>query len=169
MEDMQRLVEERSMNHKMTSTIKESRSGLDRIEVPMYTWFYLARSKEIYRYNQGVFKAHTTHTPQPGLIPTASKSFYTHHHLKVPTEDTVRAEVSVGKELIILDKVYPPCKIWREVTDTEESETIILQQNKRHLQQAPIEDGQVHNPMIQKMVENYGCNNLIDELSGMEE
>ena len=63
-----------------------------------------------------------------------------------------------------VDKLYPPCKIWREVTNTKEIETIILQRNKRHLQQASIEDGQVHNPMIQKMVENYGCNDLIDDL-----
>ena len=135
----------------------------------MYTSFYLVRSNEIYRYDQGVFEAHIAHTPQPGLIPTAPKSFYTHHHLKVPPDNTVCADVSVGKESITLEKVYPPCKIWREVTDTKEIETIILQRNQRHLQQASIEDGRVHVPMIQKMVENYGCNNLIDELSGMEE
>ena len=107
-----------------------------------------------YSYDQGVFKAHAAHTPQPGLIPTDPTYFYTHHYLKVPPDDTVCADVSFGKESITLDKVYPPGKIWMEVTDTKKIETIILQQNTRHLQQALIEDGRVHDPIMQKMVEN---------------
>ena len=130
----------------------------------MHTWFYSARAKEIYHYNHGVFEAYTAHTPQPGLISTASKFFYTHHHLKVPPDNTVCVDVRVGNESIILEKVYPPCKIWREVIGTKEIKTIILQQNKRHLQQAPIKDGQVYNPKKQKMVENHGCNNFINDL-----
>ena len=108
MKDMQRLAKECSMNCKMTSVINRSRRGLAQIEVLMYTWFYSARSNEIYRYNQGVFKAHTAHTPQPGLIPTAPKYFHTHHHMEVSPDDTVCAGVSVGKESITLDKAYLP-------------------------------------------------------------
>ena len=117
MKDMQRLAEERSTNHNMISAINGSRRGLDRIEVPMYTRFYSARAYEIYYYDQGVSEAHAAHAPQPGLIPTTPKSFYTHHHLKVPPDDTICADGSAGKESITLDKVYPPCKIWREVTE----------------------------------------------------
>ena len=97
----------------------------------MYTWFYSARAKELYRYNQGVFEAYAAHALQPGLTPTAPKYFYTHHHLKVPPDNTVCADVEVSDVEINLVKVHPPCEIWREVTDMKNIKTIILQRKKR--------------------------------------
>jgi hypothetical protein len=61
----------------------------------MYIWFYMPQAKELYQYNQGVFKVYAAHTPQSGLVPTDPKSFYIHHHLKVPPDNTLCADVEV--------------------------------------------------------------------------
>ena len=43
-------------------------------------------------------------------------------------------------------------------------ETIFIQQNKQHLQQASIEEGRVHDSIMQKLIENHNSNDLVDSL-----
>ena len=61
-------------------------------------------------------------------------------------------------------KIYAPCNLWREITNPIELERTIIQRNKRHLQQAPIEEGRVHDPIMQQLIENHGSNDLVDSL-----
>ena len=52
--------------------------------------------------------------------------------------------------------------MWRgEVTDTKEIEQTILERNKQYLQQAGIEKGRVHNPVMRKILEGNGTNDLV--------
>ena len=59
-------------------------------------------------------------------------------------------------------KIYDPCKLWREVTDPRELETVTLQQNKQYTQQVSIEEGSIHDPIMQKVIKNHGNNDLVD-------
>ena len=59
---------------------------------------------------------------------------------------------------------HPPCSLWQEVMDTQEIERLILRWNKYHLQQATAEEGWVHDPIMQPLIADQGCNNLTDQL-----
>jgi len=60
--------------------------------------------------------------------------------------------------------VHEPCELWREVTSPKEIEQIILERNKRHLQQASIEDGRIHNTVMQDLISRRGTSDLIEDL-----
>ena len=126
MNDMARLAKERGVNRKLTNATKGTRQSLDRIEVPKYEWFYSQMTKELYHYDSGVFEAYAAQTPQVGLQPTHPVSFYTHHHLKVLPEDATRASVQQNNNEIRLMALYLPCKLWTEVTEPNQIESIIL-------------------------------------------
>ena len=162
MENMVALADNRGVNIKMTSAIKGFWHSLNQIEVLLYDWHYSNYDKEIYWDHKGVYEAQVAYSPQPALQPTHQTTFYSNHHLKVPPTDTVRAEVRIEEGYFSLIKIYDTWIIWREVTDPKEIETIVLQQNKRHLQQASIEEGCVHDPIMLKLIENHGNNDLIE-------
>ena len=164
MTEMARLAKERGINRKMTNAIKGYHQGLDRIEVPKYNWFYSHEAKEIYHYDNGVFEAHAAMRPQAGLQPTSPHRFHTHHHLKVLPSDAVIATVQVSDEHIILKGVCETSNIWKEVTNTKEIEKLIKARNKRHLQQATVEEGRIHDPVMQSLIEQHGTNDLVDDL-----
>ena len=103
-------------------------------------------------------------TPQPGLIPTNPKKFYLHHHLKAITDDAVPAEVQLDADHISLLSTGPAVNIWKEVTNTKRIESIILQRNKRHLQQLTIESGKCHDPIMKQIASNEGCNDIVTQL-----
>ena len=63
-----------------------------------------------------------------------------------------------------LKKIYAPCNLWHEITNPVELERTIIQGNERHLQQASIEEGRVHDPTMQQLIENHGSNDLVDSL-----
>ena len=140
--------------------------SLNWIEVPEGTWFYSKKNREIYHYDRGVFETHAAWSPQPGLIPENPWKFYTHHHLKVPSDDIVLAQVSVEHDFIFLQAVYLPSPIWRTVTDPREIERLLLVRNMRHLQQASIEEGRVHHPVMQSIMQNHGTDLLQEVLDG---
>ncbi len=142
--------------------------SLDRIKVPLYKWHYSPKTKELYRYDQGVFEAYEPLTPQIGLQPTDPTRFYLRLHLKVLPEDALRAKVHRQSDHFELMRIYKMSTLWREVTSTEEIETIILQRNRRHLQQASIEDGRVHDPIMQELIEGYGVNDMVEQMRGGE-
>ena len=102
MKNMAALAHEYGVNRKMTNAIKGYRRSLDRVEVPLYTWHYSDSAKEIYRYDKGVFEAHAAYTPKAALQPTHPTKFYLHHHLKVPPDDTVRADVNMEDGFLCL-------------------------------------------------------------------
>ena len=157
---------ERETNRKLTAIIKGPHQSLNWIEVPEGTWFYSRTNKELYHYDRGVFEAHAAWSPQPGLIPDCPWKFYGHHHLKVPHDDIVLAQVSIENEFIILRAVHQPSQIWRTVTDPKEIERLLLERNMRHLQQASIEEGRVHHPIMQRIMTNHGTDLLQEVLDG---
>lgn len=67
MNDMARLAHKWGMNQKMMTAIKGLRHGLNRIEVPLFEWYYSKNTKEISRYDCGVFEAYSTYMSQPAL------------------------------------------------------------------------------------------------------
>ena len=168
MEEMKQRAQLRAVNRKLTNAIKGTRGSLDRVEIPKYEWFYSDTTKEVYRYNEGVFEAHAPYTPQQALRPTNPTRFYKHHHLKVIPDDAVRAEVQVETEYIHLQTKHPPCDIWKEINEPKEVEHLIKQRNKRHLQQSAIEPGRVHDPIMQNLIERSESNDLIDAIRSGE-
>ena len=152
MNTISKRAKEREVNRKMTNAIKGYCQGLDRIEVPIFEWYYSDRTKEIYRYVQGVFKAYAAHTPQAALRATNPTRFYLHHHLKVIPDDAVRIDIRMDADYIHITHKYSAQNIWRDITNPSEIEHIILERNKRHLQQASIEEGQVHDPIMQAII-----------------
>jgi hypothetical protein len=105
-------------------------------------------------------------SPSRNLIPDSPWRFYKHHHLKVPHDDIVEAQVKMTDEHIILRAVSLPSQIWRTVTDIVEIKSLLLERNKHHLQQSDAKEGRVHDPIIQSLLPNH-CTDLLDEvLSG---
>ena len=49
---MAKLAKGRDSNRKMTSSLEGSRQSLDRIEVPIFGWYYSAEKAEPYHYNE---------------------------------------------------------------------------------------------------------------------
>ena len=164
MDDMIRYTAERGLHRRMTQTLKGSRQGLDKIEVPIFKWFHSSKTNEIYRYDQGVFEAYAPYTPQPLLHPTNSSLFYTHHHLKALPDDATPASVQKDGPYYRLVKKLPQTNIWREVSDAREIERLIIHRNERHLQQADIEEGRMHSPIIQQLMLDHGTTDLVDDL-----
>ena len=110
-----------------------------------------------------MFECYAAQSPQPGLIPSDPERFYLHHHLKVPPDDIVKATVDLGDRCICLISTHEACP-WREVTNPREIERLILRRNKRHLQQASIEDGRVHDPVMQELISKTGPGDLLNDL-----
>jgi hypothetical protein len=166
MEQMMREEKEREVNRKLTAITKGPRQSLNWIEVPTGEWYYSHTNKEIYKYNKGVFEAYLAWSPSRNLIPDSPWIFYKHHHLKVPHDDIVEAQVEPSEDHLILKAVALPSQIWRTVTDTAEIESLLLERNKRHLQQSDVEEGRVHNPIIQSLLPNHGTDLLDEVLNG---
>lgn len=163
MKKMLREAKERTVNKKLTGLTKGSRRSLDWIEIPIGQWFYSHTNKEIYKYDRGVFECYAAITPSPSLIPDSPWKFYTHHHLKVPHEDIVQAEVIVENEQIVMTAVSLPSVIWHTVNDTNEIEMVLLERNSRHLKQAEMEEGKCHDPTVRAMMADHGLD-LMDEI-----
>ena len=96
---------------------KGTQQSLDRVEIPKYKWFYSHMTKELYRNASGVFEVYAAKTPQICLQPTHPMSFYTHHHLRVLPEDTIRASVQQTGNEIRLMALFLPCELWTEVAE----------------------------------------------------
>ena len=121
------------------------------------------KKTELYHYDKVFFESYAAYSPQLGLKPTNPTKFLTHHHLKVIPEEAVRADFWIDEDYIHLVKVYEPCQTWREVTDPKDIEATILERNKQHLQQAGIEQGRVHSPVMQKILAGNGTNDLVQQ------
>ncbi len=164
MTSMVTLTKERSVNRKMTAAIKGAHRGLDWIEIPKYTWIYSKKTKELYKYDQGVFEAYAAKRVARSLCPTNPTTFYKHHHLKVPLPDACPADVTEHDDYFEITNVHPHTDIWQEVTNPKEIERIILQRNRRHLQQASVERGRIHDPFMQSLIDNDGINDIVDAI-----
>ena len=156
MKDMVRTAEERTINRKLTSIIKGQHQRLDRIQIPLYDWFYSKKEDEIYHYSDGVFESHAA----------AKKSiFHLHHTLKVPPPDSVPVEIVRSDDWLILDKYLPPVEsLWTDVTGAEDIENLLLTRNKRHLQQTAMEEGISTEPLLSSIREDFGLSREADNI-----
>ena len=157
---------DREINRKLTAITKGKHQSLDWIEMPTGTWYYSHEKKELYKYDKGVFESYAALSPSPTLIPDHPTKFYHHHHLKVPHKDIVQAQVVDKEDHFLLTAVYRPTNIWKKVTNAKEIESIIIQRNKRHLQQAEVEEGRAHTPLMQAIRRNHGTDLLQEILDG---
>jgi hypothetical protein len=166
MREMVKQEKEREINRKLTAIVKGPHQSLDWIEVPTAEWYYSHEKKEIYRYDKGVFECYSAWSPSVSLIPTHPWLFYKHHRLKVPHSDIVEAQVTMTEQFIILTAIHKPSNLWKTVSDAKEIEKLILERNKRHLQQASIEIGRTHDPLIGKLLHNQGTDLIQEVLDG---
>jgi hypothetical protein len=166
MEKMLQDEKDREVNRKLTSITKGSHQSLDWIEVPVGEWYYSHQKKEVYRYDRGVFESYAAWSPAVGLQPTHPWKFYTHHHLKVPHDDIVEAQVEQEEDFLILRAVHMPGEIWRTVTDPREIESLLTERNCRHLQQATVEAGRSQDTVIQELMQGQGTDLLQEVLDG---
>ena len=101
---------------------------------------------------------------QTALQSTHPTNFYTHHYLKVIPKDAVRADVERDGAYFHLIEQYPPSSIWCEVTNACGIEQLIVCRNKHHLQQVTVDEGHIHDPIMQTLIAYQGCNDLVKQL-----
>ncbi|KAL9183019.1 hypothetical protein ACHAXT_004806 [Thalassiosira profunda] len=132
--DVKRDTKARAVNKKITGIIKGPRRPLDCISVPTSTWYYSYDSHEIYRYDQGSFEAYPKrpilYPPYPQSSPrrcSCSK--------RALDEESQRFEV---------DEVLAcPGQMWTDITTPTEVEGVLLERNRRHLEQTVLEENRV--------------------------
>ncbi|KAL7524975.1 hypothetical protein ACHAWF_006945, partial [Thalassiosira exigua] len=127
--DMARVAKDRAMHRKLTAIIKGRKGVLERVQVPTHDWYYSAHWNEIYHYDRGSFEAYSA---------AGDGTFFRHHTLKVIPKDAECIEVAIDETTNrwkISKRVPAPNILWRDVTSQSEMETLILEQNKHHLQQ----------------------------------
>ena len=157
MKAMIRTTQEAATNNKLRAITKGHQRGLDRIEVPIDEWIYSAKLKEVYHYRAGVFEAHAMMSTTYDS-PVPEKRFYAHHSLKVPDPESVpivpniQADGVIAIERVLADMPFQ----WRQVTEQAEIEKIILERNKRHLQQVSREKGPSTQLPVRQVIEMDG-------------
>lgn len=90
---------QRSVQRKLTTIMKGSRTGLDYIELPNDQWQYSATKDELYEFDEGLFKAH---------LRLPDGTFRLASILKVPYKDAVGVQIRQGKTITIT----PPRGPW---------------------------------------------------------
>jgi hypothetical protein len=138
-----------SMHQKLTRITKGSRGGLDYIEVPTGEWYYAVEHNELYHFDHGLFECHVAKREE--------NHFHTHSSLKVPPSKLM--EVTVEKQLdsIVIVGTYIGPIQWRKVVDSDEMEEILLERNKKHLQQVAMEEAPPTQPEFRELFDDYGC------------
>ena len=149
---MIRTTKENAINRKLSLITKGPRGVLDRIQIPAHDWFFSDRNEEIYHYVDGVFEAY----------PSAGEGlFFPHHTLKVLPSDARSVEVARDEESrhFRISNYLPIGPIvWTDVTSQEEIESLLLERNKRHLQQTAREKGLSTEPPLTFIRRDHGIN-----------
>ena len=157
LQTMVRNLRERSMHKKLTRIAKGARSGLDFIEVPTGEWYYSPSNDELYHYDKGVFEAHAAD-------PSTQSHFLLHHSLKVIPDDAWEANVVEEVEGYRVEGVLIRRIEWQRVSDKEEIETLLMQRNKRHLQQMAKEESPPSQQYFDDLLDNFGASPLADKV-----
>jgi hypothetical protein len=155
---MKSIAEDRAVDKRLTSVLKGNHSRLTMIQVPTHDWFYSEKSNELFHFTEGIFECYPRRH---------DGSFYAHHTLKVLEPDAIRVAVEPCDPAIggfAISETLPAADFWRDVTDPQEINDTLLKRNKRHLQQVDREGGPGTKQPFQDLYENYGTNDLVDEL-----
>ncbi|KAL7505232.1 hypothetical protein ACHAXN_004474 [Cyclotella atomus] len=155
--EMKQTTEEAMVNKRLTSILKGSHERLTMIQVPTYDWFYSEKSNELFHYSEGVFECYPSRP---------DGTFFPHPTLKVLEGDAVRVNVALlpNEQGYSITNKLPEANFWRDVTDQKELEELLLQRNKRHLQQIEMEEGPSMRPPISDLCKNFGINPTVDKL-----
>ena len=145
--------------YKLTATTKGVYRPLDTIQIPTHEWFLSPQQNKLYQYEHGNFKAYPADSP--------ILTFYTHHTLKVLPPDALLVEVELDttNERYHIKSVLPkPKHTWRDVTTPSEVETMLLAQNKQHLQQTVIKGGTSDSQLMTIFREEMGLGSTANAL-----
>ena len=150
---------ERAINRKLTIATKGAHRPLDTIQIPIHKWFYSEQQNELYQYERGNFKAY------PPTTEGTAHTFKTHHTLKVLPPDAILVNTERNTKSIQITGVIPnPTQTWRDVTTPSEMERLLLERNKRHLQQTIIEGGTSNTYPMPLFRREMGINKYTDDL-----
>ena len=144
-------------NRKLSAVLKGRRGGVISVSIPTHDWFFSPKNNSLYHYTNGVFEAH----------PAADDgSFYPHHTLRVFPEDyeLVRVSQDTNSHWVINQVLIDPGNVWVRVTSGEDIHRILLERNKRHLQQTSMEGGSSNQEPFLSLRENYGVNDMSRQL-----
>jgi hypothetical protein len=148
---MKRTARDNATNRKLSYLTKGRKGSLDRIQVPMASWYISPTRSELYHYDQGVFEAY------PEAYPGA---YHSHHTIKVPAPDAVRAEVCFNPTHNTWNttSITEEPLQWEDISRQDMIEGALLQRNERHLRQTELEGGISTKPPLTDIRSNYGIN-----------
>ena len=116
---------------------KGTQSGaITRVKVPVHTWYYSPTGDELFEHRKGAFYSHSQEGSIDGeasiiRIQTTRKS--------IPTNNIYPATIkSSSRGIAMLSYDKGNTNLWREVTDSEELVSLLLERNADHLRQATL-------------------------------
>ena len=120
----------KSVFQRLRPISKGTRTGaLTRIKVPKQQWYYSPGRKELFEYRKGAFYAHAQELDNEDRIFHISTT-----RKPLPTANVYPAMVTVTADGIVLnDHDETDTEIWREVTDSEELVSLLLERNADHI------------------------------------
>ena len=150
---------DRAINRKLTIATKGSHRPLDSIQITTREWFYSEQQNELYQYEKGSFKAY-----QPTSEGSAH-TFKTHHTLKILPPDVILVTTRHYNDHIQITGVLAnPVHTWRDIMKPSEMERLLLERNRRHLQQTTIEGGASNTYPMPQFRQTMGMNTHTHDL-----
>ena len=117
------------MQRKLSHIMKPEYKSMTYIEVPKEEWYHGAETDEIYKFDKGLFYAHSR-------LPGLELKYNTTSIQKKPPSDSRVIEVDEDAEAITCIIENPTnVPTWMKVTEPAEIERWLMQRNKKHLQQ----------------------------------
>jgi hypothetical protein len=118
---------ENATHRKVTVILKGPHQSVQSTNVPVNKWFHSQKNKELYRFNEGVFEAHTT---------KEGNEYWNCYTQKVPHDDhkdVTVAETAGGQYMVVsVNQCQPE---WKKLTEPTVVNATLSQRNKCHLQQ----------------------------------
>jgi hypothetical protein len=117
---------------------KVTHSGaITRVKVPVHTWYYSPTGDELFEHRKGAFYSHS----REGSVDGEAAIFRLQTTRKpIPSNNIYPATIessTSGIAMLSYDKENN--NIWREVTDSEELVSLLLERNADHLRQATLD------------------------------
>ena len=123
----------KSIFQRLRPISKGTQTGaLTRIQVPTQQWYFSPGRKELFKYRKGAFYAHARELDGDDSIFRISTS-----RKPLSSANVYSEMVTVTADGIVLnDHDETDTDIWREVTDSEELVSLLLERNADHLRQS---------------------------------
>ena len=143
----------KSVFQRLRPISKGTQTGaLTRIKVPKQQWYYSPGRKELFEYRKGAFYAHARELDDEDSIFRISTT-----RKPLPTANVYPAMVTVTADDIVLnDHDETNTDIWREVTDSEELVSLLLERNADHLRQSATDGTPFTKQPLLELIGLYG-------------